>query len=521
MDEIIKNRVPGIRTPAIAHPYSFKTKDSIVALTAFAVGFLFWEWNVLSYQAPTLGVFLFLMIVISITFFYMRGKGMKQSRLSYLTLALTLFSNCYFLVFDNTPLHFFVFVFVIFCYILWVMTVSGTSIMKKLNGFIIGDLLNQIFVVPFNNFTAMFRSFFTKDQTRKKSALSLAIGILVSIPILVIVVSLLAQADDGFQYLVDNTIAKLLDISFIHYVWEFLLGIPVACYFYGYIYGNHHKRKTDLIKYESLNDRFVKLHAIPMPAIFGPLVVLDLIYIIFFITLAGYLFSAFGGDLPASMTYAEYARKGFFELCAVSAINLAVIAFSYTGMKRKEGEYPRSLKILTAIMSVETVLLVATAMSKMLLYISSYGLTRLRVYTFWFMIVILFAFVLILIWHIKPFNLGKYAVIGCMVLFLALAFGNTDGQIAKYNINAYESGQIKELDIEMFTGLSDAAYPYVSSFAERTEDPKMKTEMTNIANYYKYDYFESEDGDGWQSANFDPWNKSIIWFNLQSFLAAK
>ncbi len=521
MDINKNNGAPVIHTPAAAYPYNFEKKDMIVAITAFVVGFLFWEWSVPSIIAPTLGVFIFLMLVTAIAFFYIRVKGIRQGRIAYLMLGLTIFSSSYFIIFDNTTLNFFMFAFVIFCYILWVMTASGTSIMKKLNGFILGDLLNQIIVIPFNNFTAMFRSLFLRDSAGKKSALSLAIGILASIPILVLVISLLAQADTGFEHLVDNTIAKFIDFSFIHYMLEFLLGIPVACFFYGYIYGNHHKRKTDLIKYENLNSSFIKFHMVPRPAIYGPLVILNIIYVIFFIALAGYLFSAFGGDLPASMTYAEYARRGFFELCGVSAINLGIIAFSYTVMKRQEGEYPRSLKILTGVMSVITIMLVTTAMSKMLLYISSYGLTQLRIYTFWFMIVILFVFILVLIWHFKPFNLGKFVVAGCMVLFLSLAFSNTDGQIAKYNIEGFESGKLAELDLDLLRDLSDAAYPYVSSYADRTDDPKMKTELTNISNYYKTDKFEAEDEESLSPMHSDQGDNDILRFNIQSFLTGR
>jgi predicted membrane channel-forming protein YqfA (hemolysin III family) len=263
--------------------------------------------------------------------------------------------------------------------------------------------------------------------------------------------------------------------------------LPTACYFFGFIYGNVHRRKTDRIKYEKANQNFVKLHALPRATIYAPMIMLNLIYIVFFVALSSYLFSAFTGNLPLDMTYSEYARRGFFELCAVSVINLGVIAFTYTFGKREEKQYPKVLKALTAVISFFTILLVATAISKMLLYMSSYGLTRLRVYSFWFLIVILFVFGLILIWHFKPFNLGKYLIIGVSVLFMALAVSNTDGLIAEYNIENYENGKLTELDTEMLSELSAAVYPHVSDYAKRVKDPVEKQELKNIAQIHKMD----------------------------------
>lgn len=523
MESIIQIGAPIMgRTPNSVHPYDIKERDIFLALAALVVGFLFWEWSILSLYSPTFAVFLFLMIIVGTSWIYIRKVEVKQSKTAKAILMLTLISSCYFIVFDNTPLHFFVFAFSILMYATWIMKVSGTSVIKKLNGFILGDLLNQTIVIPFGNFAGMFRALFKSKEDSKKPILSLVIGLLISIPVIASVVFLLMQSDGGFESLVNNILSEFTELNFIIYIGEFLLGIPVACYFFGYVYGNHRKRKTDFIKYENINSRFIRLHAIPEPAVYGPVAVLNIIYIIFLAALGNYLFSAFFGDLPASMTYAEYARRGFFELCGVAAINLAIIAFSYTCIKRKEGDYPRTLRILTGSMSVFTILLVATAMSKMVLYISSYGMTRLRVYTFWFMVVVLFIFVLVLIWHFKSYNVGKPLIIGCVVLFMALAAANTDGLIAKYNIEAYEAGKINSLDTEMLLDLSTAAYPHVSSFADRTTDPAMKKEMEMIAGSIVTKHYEPYgirlvEPDGTDN---NP-GERILRFNLQTLLMTK
>lgn len=451
-------------------PYNFTIKDTIVAVLALLVGFLFWEWQVLSFMAPTFGVFIYLMSVIGITCLYMNRKGMYKDRTSLPWMILTIGASTYFFIFDNTPIHTFMLMFIVFTYIMWVMEANGTSIMKKLNGFILGDMVNQVFVIPFRNFAALFRSLFSKGRSKKKVVLSLVIGVIISIPLIYMVVILLADADEHFNAFVNDFLIKLWDLSIMEYVLEFILGIPVACYCFGFLYGNYHKRNTHIIKYQSVNTRFVNMHAVPRAAVYGPLIILNVIYITFFIVMTNYVFSAFHGDLPAALTYAQYARQGFFELCAVSAINLAVIAFAYIGVKRKEAEYPPSLRVLTGIMSLLTILLVVTNMSKMCMYISVYGLTRLRLYTMWFMIVILFVFVLIVIWHIRSYNMGRPLIIGVVTLCLALGFGNSDGIIAKHNVNSYEHGYLKELDVDMLLDMSDATRPYLTKYIKPNKE---------------------------------------------------
>ena len=75
------------------------------------------------------------------------------------------------------------------------------------------------------------------------------------------------------------------------------------------------------------------------------------------------------------------------------------------------------------------------------MYIDYYGLTRLRVYTSWFMILLFVLFVIILLRQFRSFNGTRIAAIGCICLFMLLCYGNVDGMIAKYNIDRYQSAR--------------------------------------------------------------------------------
>jgi hypothetical protein len=251
------------------------------------------------------------------------------------------------------------------------------------------------------------------------------------------------------------------------YLVDFILGLPVACYLYGLLYGNRHKRNTGTMTTDHADGRAQALRVVPGVPVCSALTALNLVYLVFFLAQASYLFSAFRDDLPTAMTYSEYARRGFFELCAVSGINLAVTAAAYLLAKRDKMAVFRGE---TAALCLFTILLIATAMSKLGMYISYYGLTRLRVYAAWFMAVLLFLFVLVLVRQFRRFNGTRIAVVGCICLFLGLCYGNADGLIAKHNIDRYQAGTLETLDVPALWELSDGAAPYLHALYLETED---------------------------------------------------
>jgi len=188
---------------------------------------------------------------------------------------------------------------------------------------------------------------------------------------MVVVLRLLVSADLAFE----NFIGRIFD--FIHfekiitYIMQFIFGIPVAFYLYGLIYGNVKGRYADRITTESVDKAAEVIRVAPKLSIYSVLTAFNVIYLLFFTVQAAYLFSAFSGNLPELFTYAEYARRGFFELCAVVGINLGVLIISYLTVKKEQGETPKVLQMETIIISLFTILLIATALSKMVMYINA------------------------------------------------------------------------------------------------------------------------------------------------------
>jgi len=457
-------------TPKKRVPYLGKASDMVLAVSMLALGFFFWEWGVFDYFSG-LGRTLFFLCAIIICFVYMQVNGIKQNAKSLTALAVCVAGSLPFVIYGGYPLQTALVLFdCAFC-LIWVAYSCRTTIAGRLSGFIVADFFNQILIVPFYNFLGVFLNYkgLGKKDNKGRHLLWGIIGIAAAIPVIVLVISLLMQADANFDHAM-TVIKKALHLeNFDIYILEFFLGLPVACYIFGAVYGNSRKRGSDKITESSSGSALASAHKLPAAAVYTPVAILNLIYLIFIGVMASYLFSALAGKLPNALTYAQYARHGFFELCGIAAINMCVLIFSYCFIKRNEKEYPRPLRILSSVLTALTILLGVVAMSKLLLYIGAYGLSRLRIYSLWFIILILFVCVILIIWHIRPFNAGKPIVIVTVLLFLTLFYANTDGLIARYNVTQYEKGQLKKVDVEMMADMSDAVVPWLDHIIKTGE----------------------------------------------------
>lgn len=199
---------------------------------------------------------------------------------------------------------------------------------------------------------------------------------------------------------------------------------------------------------------------------FSPVTVISMVlpvlilYVIFFISQWDYYTLAFLGYVPEGYSYAEYAREGFFQLCAVSVVNFLMMLGCTWFSDIKEVRSRFILKIVTVTISVCSLILIATAASKMYLYIKQYGLTPLRVYSSWGMAVLTAVFILFTVKQFSP-RLPVYSLcIMCsVVLLLALCISDPDTRIAEYNTDQFIKGGLQEVDITLLHSLGDSATP--------------------------------------------------------------
>ena len=302
--------------------------------------------------------------------------------------------------------------------------------------------------------------------------LKILLGFLLSAPIFIFVLLMLLY-DSSFQKLLNDIFTFDLDKLLIELSY-FFYSIPVFLYLFlslSSCVNTDSKHCFDPNTFVKIKSRISWLSSVTVISMVLPVLAL---YTIFFISQWDYYTLAFYGYVPNGYSYAEYAREGFFELCAVSVVNLLLMMSCTWFSNTKTKESKIVLKLITIAISIFSLVLISTAASKLFLYIKQYGLTPLRVYSSWGMIVLTVVFILFII---KQFSdklpLYSMCIFCSAILFLALSFTNLDAKIAEYNTKQFIQGNLDTIDIDLLNSLGDSATPslimlndYYSSLSE-------------------------------------------------------
>ncbi|MBE6865688.1 MAG: DUF4173 domain-containing protein [Ruminococcaceae bacterium] len=308
---------------------------------------------------------------------------------------------------------------------------GGTS------AYIIPDIWHITLTAPFSNFVSVFPAFFSlfkKEKKNEKKQIPPAVwGMAMGIIALWFIIPLLISADSNFLSgttdFINHLLGSLNIDSFMQTVVAMVLSLPVTCYLYSlaYSYMNNTKRLFDR---QELDSHRASLRISPAVTLKVFMYIICAVYLMFIFLQAEYLLGAFMGRLYGNMTYAQYARTGFFELCKVSVINLSVLAICNLLIK-KEGI--KAIKLPMLVLCVLSLLLLSTATAKMAMYICAYGLTVKRVVSTVFLLWLVAVFVMCITRLYKPFNLVKTAVITGAVMFCVLISFDIGMESHKFN----------------------------------------------------------------------------------------
>lgn len=469
---------PGTYPPAYARPaiapkpkrtYEVNGPDIAFAFIMVILGYLACNWLIprtvrvnysWSTYPPGVAVTLFTIAAVGCSLAYFVYHKLALSRGAIIGAVVLLASALPFAIYDTTPVLGLAIVVLAGGFITWHAYAARTAVSRVIGARTAADLINQGLIVPFSNLGSWFASVraVVRNRHRPTQVIVGVIGVVIALPLFAVILALLTSADSRFSSWMDWLGTSLAHISIGRFIWQFLLGLVVAVYLFGLLYGNAHKTGTGKITSEEVDHWSASARKINQVAIVAPQLCLCLIYVVFLAAMGSYLFAGFSGHLPDSFSYAQYARQGFFQLTAVAGINLAVLGFTYLFARRTPGRARKLSRLLGTILSVLTILLICTAISKMVLYVSQYGLTRLRLYTLFFMVVLFIIFALLTAWHIHPFRISTPAAVIVLAAFLCLTWANTDGIIADYNVSQYLAGQLQSPDADYLTNsLSPAA----------------------------------------------------------------
>jgi hypothetical protein len=192
-------------------------------------------------------------------------------------------------------------------------------------------------------------------------------GLLLALPLLLLFVALFASADAVF----DRLLRDLFDLDLGSLPGRLITAAAAAWATAGILAFVTSGREDD--RPASGGRAVNRLGSTEASTV---LVSLDLLFGLFVVLQAAYLFGGRDTLEASGMTYADYARRGFFELLAVAMAVGALVLALETFVNRRSRAYLVAMLALVGL----TIVVLGSAFLRLRLYIDAYGWTELRFY---------------------------------------------------------------------------------------------------------------------------------------------
>ncbi len=303
------------------------------------------------------------------------------------------------------------------------------------------------------------------SSARLRQARSLALGLLIALPLLFVFGGLLMAADAVF----DRMVSTAFSFDFANLFSHAALAAFISWLACGFL----------LLTLRAIRPTLSNTFNVARPRLglleVGiPLLLIDLLFLTFVVVQLRYLF----GDTSlvqntVGLTYSEYARRGFLELVAVAALVLPLLLAADWLLSDAEHRSQYVFRILAGLQISLLFIIMISALKRMMLYQSAYGLTELRLYATAFMgwlgVVLLWFAATVLRGRRGPFVAG--AALAGLLLIAGLNLLNPDAFITRVNTERARAGA--EFDPYYASSLSgDAVATLVSALPTLSPDDR-------------------------------------------------
>lgn len=322
-------------------------------------------------------------------------------------------------------------------------------------------------------------------------------GVIISIPLLFVILVLLTSADMVFKNYINNFSIGLEDIKLGEIAGRLLVIIVVFIIIFSYIWSFKYAFDEGYSKKKDIQWEPVTILTI--------IFMINLVYLLFSIVQFSYLYGGGSNFISGEFTYSEYARKGFFELVAVTIINFTILLTSMKFIKRDNKIINSISNVFLTLLVVFTFNMLFSANYKMSLYEQTYGFTYLRIFVHIFMLMLFMLFItaLIGIWN-RKMPLNKVLIVIVLSMYVLLNYVNVDKIIAEKNIDIYYKTQ--KIDVQYLRNLSYDAIPEILKLKDDSN-----LDIARQVNIYLEDLKkELSEEDSWYEFNYSKYRAKVI-----------
>jgi two-component system sensor histidine kinase BaeS len=196
-----------------------------------------------------------------------------------------------------------------------------------------------------------------------------------------------------------------------------------------------------------------------------------LLFALFLVLQLNALFGDPGSRVGSGMTYAQAVHRGFGELTGVVTLTALLILMLDASALR--GDREGSVRVLSAVLLGECLLLLASAWLRLLAYEEAYGYSMLRVYVHLYMLLVAVGLLLLAreaLAQIDTHRVLRHAFVAGLVGLALVAYGNVSGWVVERNVERYQRGSALDRNYLVY-GTGPDAVPTIERLL-----PKLKAE---------------------------------------------
>ncbi|HWC75089.1 MAG TPA: DUF4173 domain-containing protein [Gemmatimonadales bacterium] len=287
------------------------------------------------------------------------------------------------------------------------------------------------------------------QEDRLRNLRRALLGVVIAAPLLIIFAALFASADPVFGNVLSNLFNFNAEAVIRHTFFIGFWGFLVAGYFRWAFLGRPLHGVTPTLKPVT--------SVVPLATALG---LIDLLFLLFVVVQVRYFFGGSGLiEATSGLTYAQYARQGFFQLMTASILVLPILlgaeALVHTGTAPQVRVFRQLAGLLLALLAVVMI----SALQRMRLYVAAFGLSTQRLYATAFMLLLIG----VLAWFAWTVLRGRRDrfVFGALMQGLAVLAGlhlvNPDAYIVNHNLN--RPGAERPFDAKYAVSLGADAVP--------------------------------------------------------------
>lgn len=293
-----------------------------------------------------------------------------------------------------------------------------------------------------------------------RRASGVARGLLIAAPLVLLFGALFVSADAVFKQRLLDVVRIDFDEIASHVVLFAVTAWIATGYLRGYVTGTELPPMTAGGTLTTLVPERPRLAIIEVTTALGAI---NLLFLLFVVVQFRYLF---GGDVlvqvTPGLTYAEYARRGFFELVVAVALVVPVLLAADWVLHRATRRDDVVFRVMAGLQIALVLAIAASALERLRIYYVSYGLTEQRFYA----MAILIGIGAVLLWLAATVLRGRRDLFGFGALVagfgtVAVLFVvNPDAIIARTNVaRLTATDAVDRFDVAYATRLSGDAVP--------------------------------------------------------------